>query len=421
MSIERGSLLYRTGRYELAEQEFRAALGAEPTNALGHAMLGLCLLQRNQYADATYEAEQAIHLRPDWHVGYATLASVLLARRHLKEAATAALAAVRLDPFDPDHRGLLANVRLQQRRWADALASADAGLAVDPAHAACVNARGQALVNLGRRDEAALTLGGQLARDPLSAVTHANQGWTLLHAGEYRGALEHFRESLRIDPNQQWAKAGIVEALKARNPVYRVMLRYFLFMSRMSRQVQWAILIGGYVGQQLLSQLSASHPAVRPYVLPVMGLYVTFAVMTWLAGPAFNLLLRVDRFGRYALSREQRWASNGFALCLLASLALVVTWAVTRDQNDLLAALVPAVLSMPLTSAFGMSRGWPRWTMAGVTAALAALGGVLVALLLHGAGGYVPTGTNGVAETYFYGVLGSQFLSNYLAGVRPRR
>ena len=53
MSNERGSLLYQTGRHEMAEQEFRAALGEDPSDALAHAMLGLCLSRRKQFAEAT--------------------------------------------------------------------------------------------------------------------------------------------------------------------------------------------------------------------------------------------------------------------------------------------------------------------------------------------------------------------------------
>ncbi len=421
MSIERGTLLYQTGRYDLAEQEYRAALTDEPDNALAHAMVGLCLLQREQFDAAADEARQAIQLRPDWDLGYSTLASVFHARRRYGEAAEAIGRAIGLDPFDPDHRAVLADVRLQQRRWADALAAADAGLALDPRHPSCVNARGVALVQLGRRDEAAVTLGGALARDPHSAMTHANQGWALLHAGDHRAALEHFREALRINPGLDWAKAGIVEALKARNVVYRVMLRYFLFMSRLSSRAQWGIVVGGYFGARLLGSLAASNPGLAPLVLPLMVAYAAFVVMTWLASPAFNLMLRVDRFGRYALSPDQRMASNLFALCLLAAVGLLVAWAVTRDVGYLLGAVVAGLLSIPVTSAFRLGRGWPRWTMAAVAATLAGVGAAYVASLFAGPdsplAGLRPT----LSPAFFYGVLGANLLTNALAGVRVTR
>ena len=113
--------------------------------------------------------------------------------------------------------------------------AAERGLAIDPEHNVCTNLRAMALVQLGRKDEAAETLGSALANDPENALTHANQGWALLHQGDHQRALEHFREALRIDPELEWAQAGIVEALKAQYLIYRLMLRFFLWMGRQSQ------------------------------------------------------------------------------------------------------------------------------------------------------------------------------------------
>src|SRR5205085_1539069 len=84
-----------------------------------------------------------------------------------------------------------------------------------------------------------------LARVPEDAFSHANQGWTLLHEGKPRKALEHFREALRLEPEMEFARLGIVEALKARNLIYGLMLRYFLWMDRLGGTVQWVIILGG--------------------------------------------------------------------------------------------------------------------------------------------------------------------------------
>ena len=54
-----------------------------------------------------------------------------------------------------------------------------------------------------------------LGRNPENAHTNANQGWSLLHGGQPGKALEHFREALRLDPDLEFARAGMVEALKA--------------------------------------------------------------------------------------------------------------------------------------------------------------------------------------------------------------
>ena len=69
-------------------------------------------------------------------------------------------------------------------------------------------------------------------------------GWTLLHDGDPRKAMGHFREALRLDPGMEWARAGIVEAMKARSLIYRIFLSYFLFMNRLSGNAQWATVCG---------------------------------------------------------------------------------------------------------------------------------------------------------------------------------
>src|SRR5690606_21011372 len=125
--------------------------------------------------------------------------------------------------------------------------------------------------------------------------SHANMGWTLLHQGQPRRAAEHFREALRLDPTSDWARSGIVEAMKARSPIYRVFLAYFLFMSRLSSGAQWGILIGGYAGYQTVRTIGRTHPALAPYLQPLIVAYVVFALGTIVAIPLFNLLLFTDR------------------------------------------------------------------------------------------------------------------------------
>jgi tetratricopeptide (TPR) repeat protein len=381
MSVERGTVLLRTERYDLAEQEFRSALAANPNDAQAHAMMGFCLLRRKQYAEATAAAQQAISLKPDWGMGYYVLGSILFERERIKESVEVIEQAIAVEPFNASFLALLGSIRLSQHKFPEALAAADRGLEIDPQHSACLNVRGIALVKLGRKEEASATIDGALARDPENATTHANQGWALLHRGDYRAAQHHFREALRLEPNSEWAKSGIVEALKARNPVYRLIFRYFLFMSRMTPRVRWFILLGGWFGYQILRSAEASNPAIRPVALPLMIAYIAFVLMSWLAVPASNLMLRLDRFGRHVLSRDQTVASNWFAACLLVAAGLAIWALATRNYPLLLPALFAGLLSIPITSTFRCTAGWPRQAMALYSAALAILAGCVSVLL----------------------------------------
>jgi hypothetical protein len=257
-------------------------------------------------------------------------------------------------------------------------------------------------------------------------VTHANQGWTLLHRGEIHKALEHFREALRLDPENEWARQGIIEALKARNIIYAVMLKYFLWMSRFSPRAQWAILLGGYFGNRLLGGLAAANPRLAPWILPIRILYVGFALLTWMAYPFFNLLLRADKFGRMVLSREETVASNWFGWCLFAAVISLAGCIVFGfDSPWIIAAAVFGFLLLPVSSVFRCAPGWPRHVMTGVTAFLAFLGVAAIAssVSLSSASDQAPIHpwAANLFGLYIIGAAASTWAANLLRSRRPSR
>ena len=374
--LARAFLLYEQSRYDLALTETRRVLAADPDDATAHALLALCLMNQQNWSDAVREAGDAVRLGPANPYAFYAAGYVMLAAERLDQARAAADAAVRLDPADPNFHALVADVHMARRDWPAALAAAEQGLAFDPEHVQANNVRAMALVNLGRRAEAGATIGRALARDPEDAFTHANQGWALLHDRKPKEAMEHFREALRLDPTLDWARAGIVEALKAHNVVYQWMLAYFLFMSRLSARAQWALMLGGYFGSQLLRQLGEAHPAIAPYTTPVLFTYIGFVVLTWLSYPFFNLLLRLSRYGRLALSREQTATSNYIGAAIAAALAAGVAYWVSGAGFLLDVTIVLALLTLPLSGLFAVPKGWPRWVMGGAIGVLLAVGAV---------------------------------------------
>ena len=61
--LGRALVLVEQSRYDLAEQELRLALAAEPDNALAHAYLAQCLSEHKELAAAT------ARVRPGTHFG----------------------------------------------------------------------------------------------------------------------------------------------------------------------------------------------------------------------------------------------------------------------------------------------------------------------------------------------------------------
>jgi len=378
--IQRALLLLHQSRYDLAEKELRQVLAENPEDAYSHSLLALCLMQQDKLQAAESEAKQAIHLAPDQPYCHFMLGLVKAQGDDLQTARLAAEEAIRLDPVESDYHGLRAAIYLRAQRWQEALDSANEGLMHDPTHQACLNHRATALVKLNRHEEAHQTIDQALLKDPENAQTHANLGWALLHKGRHREALEHFSQALRLNPNFDYARHGLVEALKARYFLYRWLLRFFLWMSTLSPRVRGGLIVGAYVLVKVLQAIARANPAVAPFVAPVVGVYIVFVLLTWTIDPMFNLILQCNRYGRYALSKQQRWSSSLFGLLLLGGVAAGVAGLVSGRSFLLLLALHCALLIIPAARVPGAEGGVNRMPL--IVALLMAVAGVLAAASL---------------------------------------
>lgn len=424
--LQRAKLLYHQDRPDQALAELRMQLLEDPEDFEAHAYAGLCLLSAKQYDQAQQHAQQSIHLAPDESFPYYTLAHILDERNRLPEAQRAIEEALRLDPYEPAYFAELASLHYQQRRWKETLSAADQGLGIDPEHNTCLNLRAQALIKLGDKAGAADTIGEALSRRPDDPLTHASLGWALLEKGNPKQAMIHFREALRLKPDLEFARIGIVEAMKARNFVYRWLLAYFLWMVKLPSSVQWGLIVGFLVAQQVLSRLADAFPAWSPYIWTLLYCYIAFALMTWIAYPLFNLLLRLDRFGRLALDEDQTRGANWLGLCLFTALLFLIAALASGIVSFYMAALVFGVLCIPVSAIWRCEEGWPRFAMLGVAIVMLLMGLVLIipvdelprrqlwselVILLW----------LGLVEIFPWVFIGSQFLAGYLMSVRVRK
>ena len=323
--LARARLLMQQNRFELAEEQLHLALMEGTETSTVHALLALCLLERDKFDEATLEAKQAIHDAPDEAFGFYALAAVQLKRNRLPEAKDAIQEAIRYEPWNSIHFSLLASIESEQYHWTESLAAAEQGLACDPDDIGCSNLRTIALINLGRKDEAGQSIEAALAKNPDDAVTHANQGWTLLHQRQPAQAMTHFREALRLEPNLEWARLGIIEAMKARFFLYRWLLTWFLWLGRFPPNVRLALIFGLVFGRSLLAGLIQAVPILEPLAGPLAFLYVLFVWMNWTAPALFNLVLRLDRFGRLVLNPSETLESTLVGICLLICLGVIST------------------------------------------------------------------------------------------------
>lgn len=295
---ERAILLLQQGKATLAEQELRRSLALDQEDALAHTYLALCLVEQKRLDEALAEIKQAIVLDPVFAFAHYVLAEIHYRNDRYKEAQQAIKEGLRLNPDDADYYQLLGNVFFIQRKYREALEAAETGLSLEPEHVDCLNLRARVLVKLGRKDIAQDAFKASFQQQPDNAITHANQGWAYLETGETKLALEHFREALRQRPTLEFAREGMVEALKAKYWIYRGVLKLSFAMDRLSAGARWGMMIGIILVVRIV-----------PVLLPF---YLVVVFFSWFSDMIFDSLLRLNSFGKHALSKQQVLASNTF-------------------------------------------------------------------------------------------------------------
>jgi len=178
-----GRLLYATGRYAEAAVEHRAALAADPDHLKSLLGLGEDLRALGRLDDAIEVLERATRADAGSAPAWNRLGVALAAHPRWREAEGAFRMASNLEPAEPDYRVDL----------------------------------GYALLIAGKVDDAAREF-----ETALAAVPHDRRAWNGMAAvNAERGFLDEaeriFSESLRIDPGDAYARAGL-DTVASRRP-----------------------------------------------------------------------------------------------------------------------------------------------------------------------------------------------------------
>ena len=306
MTIQRAAVLYDQRRYDLAAEAARQTLAQDPEDAEAHALLSLALTQLKRFDEATREAQSAIAADPELPVAHAAHAIVLGERYQFTKARRAAEEAIRLDPADPDLYALLAKIDVMRSKWSSVYETTSRGLAVRPDHTELLRLRSIAAEYLGRPDEAMRDSLAALSTSPDEPQALATHGYQLMLVGRFREARSTFDNALRLDPMNRLARLGLVEMIKATNPIYRSILRFFVWAERLSGLQKWLILLAPAFVYNVLWRTGALGSA-QGWLLPAAAAaWLALILSTWLAYPLSNLALMLHPVGRHALNKNQR-------------------------------------------------------------------------------------------------------------------
>ncbi|HEU4394891.1 MAG TPA: tetratricopeptide repeat protein, partial [Planctomycetota bacterium] len=304
--LDRARLLFDQDRYDLAEAELRKALAEEPDDPASHCLLAFSLSRGGKPDEALESAKTAVSLAPDWAHAHFTLGKIHGNRDEYAKADAALRESIRLDPTDVHARWVRGAVLFDWGKRDDAIAEVDAGLRLDPEVSGLHSLRGLILYGLDRVGEAEAAFRTALRIDPRNDVAHAGLGRIEASRGRADAAVERYREALRLDPNDAWARSGLLDALRARYPVYGLFLRYFEWTRRLSPRTRTVLFVGLYLVFRYAGKAAKdAEGPLRWALLAVAVGYVLFALMSWIADPLFNLLLRLRPEGRLLLDRDE--------------------------------------------------------------------------------------------------------------------
>jgi tetratricopeptide (TPR) repeat protein len=285
-----------------------------------------------------------------------------------------------LDPEDADYYYFVAAVHFDGGRRREALRAAEDGLRHDPRHLQCANLRGLCLAQMGNSAEAAASIERALEFDPEYYWSHENRARLALDDGEVEKAFTHYREALRLNPNSEAARDGLVRSLKSRNRAYR----FLFWMSDWSDErhsTRRLGVVGAAIGVLTLLMLSLGAPFPQALVssvfLTTMGIFVGRWLFRTFAESFFVFLLRFDEMGRRALTADEIRRAN-FTVGSTAAAVGLIAAAVGFRMPLLGAAAVLALLSpFPLDFIFRQPRGslrlWATLDYLGFAAATAVL------------------------------------------------
>lgn len=323
--LERGQLLLQQGRIEMAIKELRLELNQNPNNAYAMGLLGFCHSSEKDHENAAHLIESAIGLEPNNPYLFYLQAKIYLLANRFDDSIAAADNGLFLNPNGAEFFLIKGSIALNLDQWEEALKYAELGLESDPEHVDLINLRARSLIQLNRKKEAEATLNYALHKSPEDPLAHTNKGWVAIENDNYEEAVTHFREALRLAPTFDFAKTGLKEAIKGKNIVYRQILKFFLWTSKMNDKGRWQLIIGAYIIYWIFLKLAENYPTLAPFFYPFIIFYIIWAFSSWIAQPFSNLFLRLHPLGKLALSDDEKFASNlvgiflsiGFIFCTM--------------------------------------------------------------------------------------------------------
>ncbi|GAB1855768.1 hypothetical protein MHTCC0001_06020 [Flavobacteriaceae bacterium MHTCC 0001] len=347
-NLNRAIQLFENGRYEQAIPFLQKALSEDAEEFETKYYLAHCFFQTDSVDKALQLGIELRRLEPNDANVHFLLSQIYLHQDNITEAERSIDKAIAIYPYAEHLFGQKAYIFLAKKEFEKALQYANEGLNIDPKSSFCLNARTTALTKLNRKEEAKASIEYLLQDNPEDAHSHANVGWSALEHNDTKKALTHFKEALILNPNLEYARSGMITAIKSKNKIYNLYLRYAFWMSKKSEKNQWFFVIGIYFAYRFSVKI-LSATGMTYLAIPLIIAYLLFALGSWIMDPLSNMILLFDKYGKFLLNKKDKLSGQLFFGALMAAVLSFATSLVFASNYFTMLSLAFLAAILPLT------------------------------------------------------------------------
>jgi protein O-GlcNAc transferase len=208
-----GLIAARTGRNDLAIDDFRAAIRLDPDFADAYNNLGQALRQQRELDAAAACFQEALRIRPDDAAAHFGLGLTFQLQEKRDAAAASFAMAAQLRPDHAEAHCRLGYALIQKGDPASAEASLQRALALRPDYPEAYHTLGTALMRQGRPREAATQFQQALRLRPGHVGAHLDLGNAFREQGRLEEAVANYRQAVRSGPDHAEAHNNLGNAL----------------------------------------------------------------------------------------------------------------------------------------------------------------------------------------------------------------
>jgi tetratricopeptide (TPR) repeat protein len=340
-AAERGIALLNLGRPKDAEQYFRDALAAEPTDPDLLVYLAQSLHRQARYDEALEAARQAVAADPTHVAGLAVLSAAHAGREDFPSALDALRRGLRLAPTVAALHRQEGVLLIAQDRAVEAFGPLERARALDPEDADTVATIGAALYEARRFPEADQAVAEALRLDPDNVEAHRLLGLLQLRRGGGKSAVDAHRTALRLDPTDPSSRHALATAMKTRNPLYGQLVRFGAWMDGLPSGARWGILLAPLILNRVLRPFDD-----RLWAQVLIVVVVALVVLSWALEPIMNTVLLLSSYARNLLPRITKLATYAFLAYVAAAVAAVSVGLSMESDRTLFLAFGLAVWSV---------------------------------------------------------------------------